>query len=702
MRANDLTSSAHDMTAPGVMGEGRIGIGHSHHQPSNIPVRPSYVVTITDAGDFPVQHVIETVTKILANRVYDLVVRIELPMCEDDRMARLRNALGGDPRVRIAPPHSALGEFPDATFHVILPASVKVSQDFVHSLHTGFGDAVIAESFLPNGTKILIARGWALLRVHRSEAGAACFGKVRRIPASTLKLEAVDQAGNAIRITSAQAAHRPGTWPQLLDGVRNIRNAGEVWAFLKWTVSLIRWGVANKRLRVMSHLRRLLWAFFSCGASRPRSTCEGPNRTDGGTRLAIPRAASRENANVFDPGLWNPIGWVPPVGNEVAALGPLDLLPPGVEAHRVTSRDDVLRLRRAHHVEDIQAFHANVVSRARDLTRLAAAGVVVHLVDDHQESSSTEKPEMFTHRENGPSTVGASDSPLTGNRLRALVGTDLYRLMAADVSDIDVRARELLSVRMRRTAHREHLLRSGWIPPPVSILLATRRPRFLSWILDAVTRQTYPNLELVLALHGGPFGDVGSDITKLQHPVKIVQVPAREPLGAVLNAAVAAASGTLLAKMDDDDLYGDDHIWDLVLAHKYSGALLVGKWSEFVYLAASDQTIHRSRGCNEDYQGNLTGGTMLVSRSGLDRVGGWKRTPWGVDSALIGEFVQARQRIYRTHGLGYMVVRHGNRHTYNVSDPQFLVESDGIWRGWRPEIAGIEEPTFPYPRLDIT
>lgn len=661
---------------------------------------PLYVVTIIDAGNLPVQYVIETVSKILADRGYDLVVRIELHTCEDDRMVRLQNALGGDPRVRIAPPYSALDGFPDATFHVMLPASVKVSQDFVHRLRAGFGDAVIAESFLPDGTKILIARGCAFLRVHRPEAGAARFGKVRRIPASTLKLEAVDQAGNAIRITSAQAAHRPGTWPQLLDGILDIRNAGEVWSFLKWTASLIRWGVANKRLRAILHLRRLLWAFFSCGASRSRSMCEGPNRTNGEARLAIPRAAPRENANVFDLGLWNPIGWVRAVENEVAALGPLGLLPPGVEAHCIISRDDVLRLRRTHHVEDIQAFHANVVSRARALTRLAAAGVVVHLVDNHRESFSTEKPDRFTHRENGPSTGRASEDPLTGNGLRALVCADLYRLMTDDVSGIDVWARELLSVRMRRTALRDHLLRSGWSPPQVSILLATRRPRFLSWILDAVTRQTYPNLELVLALHGGPFVDVGSNITKLQHPVKIVQVPAREPLGAVLNAAVAAASGTLLAKMDDDDLYGDDHIWDLVLAHKYSGALLVGKWSEFVYLAASDQTIHRSRGCNEDYQGNLTGGTMLISRSALDRVGGWKRTPWSVDSALIGEFVQARQRIYRTHGLGYMVVRHGNKPTFNVSDLQFLVEADRIWRGWKPEIAGIEEPTLPYPGLD--
>lgn len=662
---------------------------------------PSYVVTILDTENFPVQHVVETVAKILADRVHDIVVRVELCTYEDDRMVRLRNALGEEPRVRIAPPCSALDEFPDATFHITLPVSVKVSEDFVHSLRTGLGDAVTAESCLLDGTRILITRGEALLHVHSLEAGGTRFGKVRQIPASTLKLRTVDPAGNAIRITSAHAVHRPGTWSQLLDGVLDVRNTEEALSFLKWTVSLIRWGVTNERLRAMLHLRRLLWSFFSCGSGRPRSMSEKENRTDGEARPTIPRAALRDTVKAFDLSFWNPIGWTRSAGNEVAALGPLELLPPGVEAHRVISRDDVPRLRRAHHVEDVQTFHPDVVSRARALTRLAAAGVVVHLADDHQEPPLTDKPEKFAQRENGPSTAGASEDPLTGNRLRALVGADLYRLMTAAVSGIDAWTRELLSVRMRRTALRDHLLRYGWGSPPVSILLATRRPRFLPWILDAVARQTYPNLELVLALHGGPFVDVESSIAQLQYPVKIVQVPAHEPLGAVLNAATAVANGTLLANMDDDDLYGGDHIWDLVLAHKYSGAPLVGKWNDFVYLTASDQTIHRSRGCNEDYQGNISGGTMLISRRELDRVGGWRRTRYA-DSALIGDFVLAHQRIYRTHGLGYLAVRHRDRHAYDMSDHHYLVRADRICRGWKPEMAGVEELPSLHPGLDAT
>ena len=42
-----------------------------------------------------------------------------------------------------------------------------------------------------------------------------------------------------------------------------------------------------------------------------------------------------------------------------------------------------------------------------------------------------------------------------------------------------------------------------------------------------------------------------------------------------------------LLVLGHEDVYGADHPWDLVLASEYSGAQLVGKWLEFVYLQAT-------------------------------------------------------------------------------------------------------------------
>ena len=612
---------------------------------------PRYAVTI-HAGRQPVEQIIRVAGKLLADRLKDPVVVIQIP-ADDDRTAPLRSVLGDDPRVRIAPARTAADEFIEAAFHVALPAGVTFSGSLLHRLRDGLGDKAAAEAFLPDGTRALIARTWLL---HRGRGAEACFrnaGKVRQLSASKLGVRSVDRTGRSFGIRSAPDAGWPGTWPELLDWARGVRGPGEAWALLQWSACLAWWGAANQRRRIGLRLRR----------SRPAS-----------------RTSAAEPPKTFDRRLHSPIGWRRDGGREVAALGPLDLLPPGVEAHCVVRRDDAPRLRRAHHVEDVQAFHADTATRAATLVRLAAAGVVAHLADGGQNPAAA-----------------AKIASLAKGRLKALLGDELHHLMTTDVRDADELARELLSIRMRRAA-----LREPAEPPLVSILLATARPRFLPWLLAAAARQTYSRLELVLALHGGPFTDVERRIAEIRHPVKLVRAPADAPLGAVLNAATAAASGDLLAKMDDDDLYGPEHVRDLVLAHEYSRAPLVGKHTEFVYLLGSDRTVWCGRRRNEDWQGNVTGGAMLVARRELDRLGGWPRRAWGVDAALIGDFVRTGRPIYRTHGAGYMMVRHGGGHTWDVADQHFLAEADRVYPGWRTDVAGIEKPVLPYPALDGT
>ena len=447
-------------------------------------------------------------------------------------------------------------------------------------------------------------------------------------------------------------------------------------------LNAVRWRTADARRMAWWYLRHWLRSRWLRSTSKlPTQRGSIPSRPARSPPAATGRIEPDESNSsrqllvpAFDPLLCNPFRWPRAAGNEVAAPGQIEWLPPGVEAHRVVHRDDLLRLRRFHHVEDVQAFHADVVTRAGDLVRMAATGAVVHLADG-------------------------------GPPLRALLGADLHDLMTAGVNGIDAGARERLSIGMRRAALRDHSFQARArqlgheAPPLVSVLLATGRPRFLPRALAAVARQTWPRLELVLGLHGGPFADVERRGAELPHPVKVVHVPASEPLGTVLAAATAAATGTLLTKMDDDDLYGADHVWDLVLAREYSQATLVGKGVEFVYLAASDRTVHWHRGGGESYRQptTLAGGALLIARDALDRVGGWRRLPGGVDQALIGDVVRAGGSVYRTHGTGFMLVRHGGRHTWSVSDDWFLAHADSAVPGWNPALADLGDLDLPHP-----
>ena len=68
--------------------------------------------------------------------------------------------------------------------------------------------------------------------------------------------------------------------------------------------------------------------------------------------------------------------------------------------------------------------------------------------------------------------------------------------------------------------------------------------------------------------------------------MRVLHAPSTQSLGACLNQLVAAASGEVVAKMDDDDLYGPHYLSDQLHALDYSGAALVGKQAHHMYLEA--------------------------------------------------------------------------------------------------------------------
>ena len=234
-------------------------------------------------------------------------------------------------------------------------------------------------------------------------------------------------------------------------------------------------------------------------------------------------------------------------------------------------------------------------------------------------------------------------------------------------------------------------------PPLISVLLVTRRPHLLESALGAATRQTYPNKELVLGLHGDGFENAEALLGQVPFACRAVRIPANRPLGAALNAVTHAARGVLLTKMDDDDVYGREHVGDLVRAWEHSGAMLVGKGIEFVYLAGPDQTLHCFAGAGERFspRGALAGGTLLIARQDLDRVGGWRPVRRHVDRALWRDVARSGGRIYRARGAGFVLVRHGKVHTWRTGDGYFRIHATTIADGWQPAMAGVEDAPRP-------
>lgn len=488
---------------------------------------------------------------------------------------------------------------------------------------------------------------------------------------------------------------------------RNVRGVRTGWSFMRWFFRKFRWWVANANVRrsrgpasnsptgasyslgleitALGERARAVFATSNRVASSLDDdrhadvvVADTPDLVEGIATPAVVLAEQpRLSVPAFDPRVDNPIGWVRNVEPRAAALGSRDLLPPGINVHRTVDATAHEALRHIHHIEDVRDFHPDPTTRAGTLVRLAASGVPIHTADRDPE-------------------------------LDALLGTELTELMATDVADAGLDAREQLGIKMRRIALREHTLRARarqiaeavLADPPhlptVSVLLATNRPECLAWAIASVEKQSYSRIELVLALHGERFKK--SDAAHCSSAIpgaKILRVAQNQPLGTVMNAATDAASGTLVAKMDDDDVYDEHHIWDLVLALEYSGADIVGKGAETIYLGSVDKTIRRRRDQSETYSHGIAGASLLLPRHTLQRVGGWRRTPRQVDIALIDDVLKAGGKVYRTHGTGLYVVRHNKGHTWQAEDERFLANAETVHNGWLPSLAGLEDGSKP-------
>ncbi|MEV5413231.1 glycosyltransferase [Thermopolyspora sp. NPDC052614] len=343
-------------------------------------------------------------------------------------------------------------------------------------------------------------------------------------------------------------------------------------------------------------------------------------------------------------------------------------------ASGVVTDADVARLRKLRGLRvKWRLSHTGPIAAARVITGLAAAGV----------------------------PLIAPDLP---DWVRPLLGAELCGLISgvaeADLGDdLD---REVHSVRLRRHALRTHGTRARWLQltmgevpgmggpgipggpvPKVSVVLCTRRPDMLRFAISQVARQRGVDVELVLGLHGVPRSRVEEAVRSVHFPVTVYEADPSLPLGAVLNQAFARASGTYVTKMDDDDWYGPDHLADLALAQMYSGAELLGAPAEFVHLEQIGVTVQRSRR-TECFRDTVAGGTLFMTRTLFETVGGFRPVPRHVDGEFCRAVRAAGGRIYQAHGLNYILRRRAAQgHTWREPIGYFLAQHNRRqWRGW--------------------
>jgi hypothetical protein len=306
--------------------------------------------------------------------------------------------------------------------------------------------------------------------------------------------------------------------------------------------------------------------------------------------------------------------------------------------------------------------------------------------------------------------LAGAGAPLVASAVPAevagLLGPDLVAAIeGCAVEELaDPRLRERHSIALRRLVHRHHSVYENLAAlaaahghtvsasPSVSILMATNRPQMVTFAIEQIAAQQYPSVEILCGLHGFSLpAAIRERVAALAPHAQLFEVATDRDLGQVLALLGERASGDLVTKWDDDDWYATEHLLDLVAAMRYSGAGIVAKPAEYVYLSSLDITLRRFSTGAETFSTTVAGGTLMLTRSLLYDVGGWPAGPLRVDRLLIEAVEAVGAPIYRMHGLGYLLRRdsRATNHTWLAEDDYFLAQAVDQRPGLDLEFAGV-------------
>ncbi|MDT0212635.1 glycosyltransferase [Rothia sp. ARF10] len=214
-------------------------------------------------------------------------------------------------------------------------------------------------------------------------------------------------------------------------------------------------------------------------------------------------------------------------------------------------------------------------------------------------------------------------------------------------------------------------------PRTVSALVSTNRPHQLDHVLATVASQRGVDVELVLLTHGfEPESDLRARAAELGiERLTLLHEPSSTSLGACLNRCVQAASGEVVAKMDDDDVYGPDYLRDQLHALDYSGAVVVGKQAHHMWIEAIDATIVRFPEREHRFTDLVMGPTIVTPRevAVAHPFGDVRR---GEDTGFLRDVVAGGSRVYSADRFNFVQMRHtSQRHTWEATTAELLANA---------------------------
>jgi hypothetical protein len=176
---------------------------------------------------------------------------------------------------------------------------------------------------------------------------------------------------------------------------------------------------------------------------------------------------------------------------------------------------------------------------------------------------------------------------------------DFYRQRIAHLACRKVYLKHTFSHRINEVCRKIGITHDWTEFPKASLITPTFRGEFLNRILKNYDRQTYPNKELILVYNDDQaLSHSALGLNAARDDIKITSTPTELFAGACLNQGHLLAKGNYFFRMDDDDDYGPNYVFDMMLQSKIIDPDLFGK-SPAPILFEDDNTIYeRNNSCD--------------------------------------------------------------------------------------------------------
>lgn len=214
--------------------------------------------------------------------------------------------------------------------------------------------------------------------------------------------------------------------------------------------------------------------------------------------------------------------------------------------------------------------------------------------------------------------------------------------------------------------------------PSVSALVSTVRPQQLGHVFATVGSQAGVDVELVLLTHGFRADPARVEELAQQHHVgryQLLTAPRELSLGDCLNLCVAAASGEVLSKMDDDDYYGPNYLADLLHALEFSRADVVGKLAHYMHFTQNKANLLRMQHLEHTFTRTVMGPTITARRE-VFQAHPFQALNRGEDTAFLKAVTTAGGSIYSADRYNFCQMRRSDGHTWDVSEEELAASGE--------------------------